>query len=114
MLRQLSLENLEFLDIGIVSEAFNQQVKRVALDCLDRPACTDPRKVTLEVNIRPVDEQTTCEHVDVQIKIKSAIPEYRTSRYDMKVRANGTFVFSEDSPDSVDQTTFFDNEEKQQ
>ena len=110
MIRALTLENLEHLDFGIAREAFNQQVKRVAMDCLDRPGCLEPRKVTLEIVVRPVKEQTTCEHVDVQVKVRSSIPEYHTQLYDMKVRANGIFVFSEDSPDSIDQTTFFDGE----
>ena len=108
MIRALTLENLEHLDFGIAREAFNQQIKRVAMDCLDRPGCTDLRKVTLEVVVRPVKEQTTCEHVDVRVKVRSSIPEYHTQPYNMKVRANGFFVFSEDSPDSIDQTTFFD------
>jgi hypothetical protein len=114
MLRALSLENLERLDFGIARETFDQQIKRIALDCLDRPESTDPRKVIMEVIVRPIKEQKTCEHVDVQIKVKSSIPEYHTKVYDMKMRANGLIIFNEDSPDNPDQSTIaFEQEWKE-
>lgn len=109
----LTLESLENLDLGKASLAFNQQIKRIAVDCLDRPGDVNARKVTLEVAAKPVvNDDGSCERVKLQIQVTSKIPSYRTRVYDLGLRKNGVLVFSEDSPENFDQATFFDGEDK--
>ena len=106
-----TLENLEHLDLGKAKEAFNMQIKRIAADCLDRPGDTNARKVTLEVVAKPVpDVDGTCERVKLQIQVTSKIPSMRTRVYDLGIRRNGVLVFSEDSPENIDQATMFDGD----
>jgi ribosomal protein L30/L7E len=106
-----TLENLESLDLGKASVAFNAHVKRVAMDCLDRPGDANPRKVSMEVVVKPVtNDDGSCERVKLQIQVTSKIPSHRTRVYDLGLRRNGQFVFSEDSPENFDQTTMFDED----
>ena len=111
-LQAFTLENLENLDLGKASVAFNRQIRRIAEDCLDRPGDVNPRKVTLEIVAKPVtNDDGSCERVKLQIQVASKIPSYRTRVYDLGLRKNGVLVFSEDSPENIDQTTFFDGED---
>lgn len=110
-LQAFTLENLENLDLGKASVAFNQQIRRIAADCLDRPGDGNARKVQLEVVAKPVtNDDGSCERVKLQIQVTSKIPSYRTRVYDLGLRKNGVLVFSEDSPENFDQTTMFDGE----
>lgn len=111
-LHSFTLENLENLDLGKASAAFNMQIRRVAADCLDRPGDANARKVTLEVVAKPVtNDDGSCERVKLQIQVTSKIPSYRTRVYDLGLRKNGVLVFSEDSPENFDQSTMFDGDE---
>ena len=111
-LHSLTLENLESLDLGKAAIAFNQQIRRVAEDCLDRPGDGNARKVTLEVVVKPeTNDDGSADRVKLQIQVTSKIPSYRTRVYDLGLRKNGVLVFSEDSPENFDQTTMFDEEE---
>lgn len=112
-LHALTLENLENLDLGKASIAFNQQIRRIAEDCLDRPGDGNARKVTLEVVAKPVtNDDGSADRVKLQIQVTSKIPSYRTRVYDLGLRKNGVLVFSEDSPENFDQTTIFDGEDR--
>lgn len=110
-LHQFTLDNLESLDLGKASIAFNQQIRRVAEDCIDRPGDGNARKVNLEILVKPVTEADgTCERVKLQIQVTSKVPSYRTRVYDLGLRKNGMLVFSEDSPDNFDQATLFEGD----
>jgi len=109
----LTLENLEHLDLGIANAAFQQHIKRVALDCLDRPGDSSSRKVTMEILIKPeLLPDGSCDRVKLQIQIGSKVPTHRTKVYDLGLRKNGVLAFSEDSPDNFDQTTLFDGDDR--
>jgi len=108
----LSLEELKNLDFGKVDEAFKLHIRRVAMDCLDRPVDAKPRKVVLEVGIVPVtNDDGTADRVRVQMHVSSTVPKHRTRVYDLALRKNAQLVFSADSPENFDQTTIFDDEE---
>lgn len=112
-LHALTLENLENLDLGKASAAFNLQIRRIAEDCLDRPGDGNARKVTLEVVAKPVtNDDGSADRVKLQIQVTSKIPSYRTRVYDLGLRKNGVLVFSEESPENFDQTTMFDGEDR--
>lgn len=109
--RALTLENLEHLDFGKVDVAFQQHIKRVALDCLDRPVDDKARIVTMKVSVKPVPETDgTCDHVALQIKLSSSVPDHKTKVYDLLVKRSGQLLFSEDSPENAAQSTIFDDE----
>jgi hypothetical protein len=108
----LSLANLKDLDDGKAAAAFDSHLRRIAQDCLDRPADATARGVTLEVVVKPIlEDDGSCDRVDAQISVKSKIPQHKTRVYNFGLRRNGQFAFSEMSPDNFDQTSIFDGEE---
>jgi hypothetical protein len=113
VLHALTLDALKTLDLGKSQEAFQLHLRRLAQDCLDRPAESKARTLTMQVGVVPVTEgDGTCERVRLQIHFTSAVPKHRTRVYDMALRKNATLVFSEDSPENFDQTTIFDDGER--
>lgn len=114
MIMQLDLENLRVLDDGRLEAAFEQELRHVVLDLMDRPGDDRERSVQFKVKFKPVcDETGECESVNVQVDIGSKLPSRKSRVYDMKARksARGAMlVFNEMSLDNADQTTIFDNE----
>lgn len=114
MLVKLDLEQLKVLDDGRIAAAFEQELKHVILDLMDRPGDDRARSVSLKVNFKPIcDETGTCESVNVQVDIGSKLPARKSRVYDMRARKSQKgpmLVFNEDSLDNADQQTFFDGE----
>lgn len=111
MLQKFTLDTLKDLDGGKAALAFEQHVRRAANDCLDRPGDQTARKITLEIKLSPVlNADLTCDEVKAQIEASSAVPKHRTKEYSFGIRANGMLVFSQDSPDNVNQTTMLDDD----
>lgn len=111
MLHELSLETLDSLDFGKVSVAFKKHLQRLAHDCKDRPGDGKARTVTMTFAVVPVLEADgSCDRVKLQVQVASKVPTHRTSLYDLALRPNGSFVFSEDSPTHFDQSTLFDED----
>lgn len=112
-LQKFTLDSMTDLDGGKASEAFDLHVLRAAMDCLDRPGDTKPRKVKLEVSLVPVIEADgTCDRVNVQIHASSAVPTHRTRAYSFGLRRGGQLVFDADSPDNVNQGTLLPEDEE--
>lgn len=116
MLMQLDLENLKVLDDGRLAAAFEQELRHVVLDLMDRPGDDRERSVTWKVKLKPVcDEDGHCERVNVQVDIGSKLPSRKSRVYDMQARKSARgpmLVFNEMSLDNVDQGTLpFDGEE---
>lgn len=111
MIREVTLANLDKLDDGKASIAFQRHLQRAVADCLDRPNDAKARVVVLKVAIVPVVEQDGgCREANAQIHVESKVPVHRTKTYSFGVRANASMVFNEDSLDDVSQKTIFDNE----
>jgi hypothetical protein len=109
---QLTLDSLNRLDFGKANETFQRHLARAAVDCMDRPTDSKPRKVLLQIDLVPVMEQDgDCTEVAAQIQVVSKVPAHRTKVYSLGLRRNGALVFNEDSPTNIDQTTIFDSEE---
>lgn len=103
----LNFSSLTTLDEGRVNALLGLHIQRLAQDCVNRPACPDPRKATLEFELKPVcDESGHCEEVKVEITAKSKMPTYRTKTYHMRASSKGLF-FNQDFPDSPDQLPLF-------
>lgn len=117
MLLQLDLENLKVLDDGRLAAAFEQELKHVVLDLMDRPGDDRERSVSFKVKFKPIcDEAGQCESVNVQLDIGSKLPSRKSRVYDMKARKSQRgpmLVFNEMSLDNADQTTIFDDLDEQ-
>lgn len=112
-IQQFTLKNLDELDGGKAAVAFENHVRRAALDCTDRPGDKAARKVVLEVLLVPVMEQGgDCVSVDAQIKVSSAVPKHQTKPYSFGLRRGGMLVFNPDSVDNINQTTLIDGEDE--
>ena len=110
---ELNLANLNELDDGRVSVAFMHELRRVVQDCMDRPGDTTARKVSLEFNLKPIiAEDGSCESADGDFKIKSTVPVRKSKNYSFNVNKKGHLIYSSNSPDDVDQTTFDDVDPK--
>jgi hypothetical protein len=111
-IHQLSLDALDKLDMGKAAEAFRLHLRRAALDCLDRPGDDKPRTVVLKVALKPAMEPDgDCTEVKGQFHVASKVPDHRTKVYSFGLRKNGGLVFNEDSPESIDQSTMFEDQE---
>ena len=105
----LTLETLKDLDMGRVSVAFQLELQRIVLDCIDRPGDKNPRKVTIEMKVTPiVDDTGSCEGASGEFSVKSSVPQRKSKPYHFRANKKGALVFSEESPDNADQTTFGD------
>jgi len=102
-LLNLNAETLKHLDRGIASAA------------LDRPGDDRPRKITLQLCIKPVTETMnntlSCEGAKGEYKVALSIPDWQSQTLDFGVRQNGMLIFSEESPANHRQRTILDEEE---
>ena len=97
---------LATIDGGRVAAAINQELKKAALDCDDRPGELRPRKVVLELLMVPVvDERGLADHVKVAAKIKASHPDRRSRVFDMALRKGGKLAYDEESLENIDQQT---------
>lgn len=94
-LKQFSLLELAAMDDGRIAVAFDQAIRRAAVDCDDRPGDDRARKVLLEIEFTPTcDESGLCESVQSQIQIKDTLPSRKSRKFDLGIRKGGMFVFS--------------------
>jgi hypothetical protein len=99
-------KSIASIDGGRIGVAINQELRKAALDCDDRPADKRPRKVTLQLELVPVvDEAGNCDSVDVSAQVKAVHPSRKSRKFDMSLRKNGVLAFNEESLDDVDQQT---------
>lgn len=88
-LHELSLGNLLKLDGGRVVEAFDQAVARCIADCKDRPAVAKARKVTLELQLLPAqDDDGDIRDVKSLFLIKDSAPIRQSRVYSLEIRGS--------------------------
>jgi|10_taG_2_1085330.scaffolds.fasta_scaffold00075_18 hypothetical protein len=108
MRHELTLQTMMNLDAGRVVEAFNQAIRRVALDMDDRPGDTKSRSITLNCELVPViDEQGQLDTVRAKFKVTDKLPARRSKVYEFDYRRGGQtgLVFNDLSDDSAKQMT---------
>lgn len=111
-LKQFSIEELAKVDDGRIAEAFNQALRRVAMDVDDRPGDDRPRKLNLEIAIVPVcDESGLCDSVKLQMQIKESLPTRKSRVYDMGLRKGGLMVYQPMSPENHHQQPLIDEDD---
>lgn len=94
------------LDGGRIGEAFAQELKRVALDCDDRPTDNKPRKVTLEAVLVPIPQDGALDSVAAKFQVTSSVPKRRSKQYNLGFRHGGKLVFNDLSEENIHQATF--------
>jgi len=104
---ELNLASLmEQLDGGRINEAFMAELRRVAMDCEDRPADNKVRKVSLELQIEPVcDDQGQLDSLTGKFHVTSTVPKRRSKSYSFGFRRGGKLVFNDLSEDNIHQQT---------
>jgi hypothetical protein len=106
VVNEFSTVALATIDGGRVAAAINQELKKAALDCDDRPGESRPRKIVVEILMVPVaDETGLADSVKLACKIKASHPDRRSRVFDMSLRKGGKLAYDEESLDNVDQQT---------
>lgn len=106
---QMTLDSLNQLDDGRAVIAFQHELKRAVLDCIDRPGDKKPRTVSLEFKLTPiVADDGSCEGAMGEFEIKGKVPTRKTKTYSFQVNKQGHLAYSSTSPTNIDQTTFDD------
>ena len=103
---ELTLKNLgEFTD-GKLGVAFEQAMRRIVNDMMDRPGVDKPRKLSMLISAKPIlDEDGDLGTVDVQVTLKEHYPDRSTGKVRMAPRRNGSLVWNELSLTDPEQRT---------
>lgn len=105
MYEKFDLSKINSIDDGRIKAALEQQLARCEADCKDRPMLKKARKVTLQVEMRPLpDGGAELDSVDVAFQIKAVIPPQDSKNYNMKATRGG-LVYNDLSPDDINQMT---------
>lgn len=111
-LLQLNVENLAELQGGRVKLALENEIRRAVADCEDRASDNTEREVHLVMKFKPVvDDRGGLEQVLGQFFVKGKVPVRKTKPISFSARKSARgpmLVWSEDSPDNVDQMTISD------
>lgn len=108
---QLTLESLANFDDGRIQIALNEELKRIVLDCMDRPD-KKPRKLTLTLSCSPVVYDGDVEGVNVEFEIASKLPTRKSMQYHLNCNRAGMLTFSENNPRDYRQTHIDDLSEE--
>lgn len=106
---ELSLDAIAKIDDGRVAAAFNDLLKTVIADCINRPADDRARGITLKVALRPaLDEETgDCYLVTTEFDMATTIPNRRSKTYQCVIE-NGRAGYHANHPADAAQPTLFD------
>lgn len=96
----LTLPNLHRLDGGKANLAITHAIKQAVSDIQDRPGDKAARAVHVILKMTPALEpdQAVLDTVEVQILVRTKIPDRQTTKYPMLPMANGQVGFQEHSP----------------
>lgn len=93
-LEKFSLKSLAAMDGERIGLAFEQALKRVVMDCEDRPGESKERTVSLTLAVKPrQDASGFCDDCNVQILVSDSVPKRKSKVYNMSVRKVGHLVF---------------------
>jgi len=95
---------LDQIHEGRVGRLVKQQLGRLAADCYDRPADKSPRKLVIELLLRPViDQKGNLHKVKLEAQVRAKVPTYVSPEYDLAV-ADGArgFLFNPADPTDLD------------
>ncbi len=103
-MQKLDLEGIAKIKGGMVAEAFKQEMLAIHNDITQRPAVKTARKITLQLEIRPLlDNKGNLEVTPTKFNVFAQLPK----RQSVEVETMPTktdFIFEEHSPEDVHQT----------
>ena len=78
----LSLATLHQLDDGMVGRVVDAELQKVLRDCEDRPSLDKVRKVTIQLEITPLqdDRSYSLRGIDTQVQVKAFVPPTGTRK----------------------------------
>lgn len=110
-LKLLTLKTLADLGDGDLERNFEAVLAAAVKDCTARPSLKNPRKVTLQIVVRPVLKQDgTCDDVTVDVEVGSKSPAKIVPTYTMTTTANGGLRYNPQSPNDPNQQTLYPEE----
>ena len=108
----LSFKNLQLLDNGTITIAFDHELKRVMEDIKDRPTDDRARVVQINCKLTPIVDlkngAVNAEEADFEVEITSTVPKRCTKPYKMTAKVSGELYFHPDLPDDPEGSTMFD------
>lgn len=108
-----SIVDLKRVGRGLLDELFQEELRRVLDDVIHRPGVAKPRKLTIELFVRPIVGQGgTLETVGVSFAVNGGFPKNQSDEYHM-VCGGGQLTFNDLSPDNVHQMTIDQQEERE-
>lgn len=112
----LCLDSIGNVDAGALRVAVNNALKLLTQDLADRPSLDKPRKLLLEICLKPIVDKNshspTLESADVSWQVLTKAPAIGSSGTTMKPAQNGQLYFHSDIPDSPDDETIMDEAER--
>lgn len=110
---KLSLDALKSLDLGVIDAMVSRHCQDIARDCIDRPTDKRPRRVTLEITMKPEaysgpGGQTFCEEVEATFDVTARLPNTRSRAYRLGVKADGSVIIQTDDANDPDQLSIGD------
>lgn len=102
---EFNLEALAKINGGRLAIAFEDLLREAEMDCKDRPALKDDRRITMTFRMAPrVADNGELDTVDMQIEIDRKLPKRRSTKLNM-LPVRGGLVYNEMSPSDVHQLT---------
>lgn len=89
MIHNLTLESLIHFDGGTAAVAFSRMLQRAIADCKERPTESRVRKVTLQVELTPLEQDGVLDDVEIVVQCKEVIPTYQSQTVRAQVRRQG-------------------------
>jgi hypothetical protein len=106
------LTRLNQVDFGKAHVAFQKCLETVVRDCLDRPGDKSVRKVSLDMEVKPVMAQDgDVMECEVAFKVQTKLPAYQTAGRPYAADRGGRLIFNPDAPENPEQTTIMDADE---
>lgn len=112
----LKLDAIGDIDHGSLRVAVNQALKLVTQDLADRPALLQKRKVTLQLEFKPIIDKNSgtpaLDGAEFAWQIKTNVPAIGSSATKMSVQNTGELAFHSDLPDAPDDNTLMEESER--
>lgn len=109
MIHELTLDTIKHLQGGAIAEAWQQELRKLVLDCEDRPGVKKPREIKLTITVVPeVGEAGGLESVDLDFHVEHKVPKRQSRSFNLDVRKSKDgqqLVFNDLSPDDAGQRT---------
>ena len=111
----LDIDAIFDMDNGEVRQQANFHIAMMARDCNDRSSDDRVRKITLEIEFKPVVDKTGPRNeAEVQVKFSSKVPGHLSRTLSTLIRRDGKLAYNPDSPRNAAQTTMFPGDEPEE